>query len=217
MGAGLTVTPRPPDGVDIRVLERFPVAVLMTDHGQAAVDSDGDLLGSSLISPHLPEIVSGQLPVHRVAANATLAELSLLGAAPLVMLHRAARIYDGPEGITVSMRNGLLIVFGDAARPAAKWRSAEAVVADPHAAGATYVDVRDPDRPAAGGLSASNSAPTGLDPTEAELASQLEQAVEATTSGGTTVDTTSDPSQVPVAGADGPGGTVGTSSTSSGG
>ena len=48
------------------------------------------------------------------------------------------------------MRNGLLVYFGDAARPHAKWLSLARVLADPSSAGASYVDVRVPERPAAG-------------------------------------------------------------------
>ncbi len=48
------------------------------------------------------------------------------------------------------MRNGLLVYFGDASRPHAKWLSLVRVLADPSSAGASYVDVRLPSHPAAG-------------------------------------------------------------------
>ena len=45
------------------------------------------------------------------------------------------------------MRNGLLVYFGDATRPHAKWLSLADVLADPSSAGASYVDVRLPVAP----------------------------------------------------------------------
>src|SRR6185312_13427446 len=62
----------------------------------------------------------------------------------------AVRAYDSAKGLTVVLRGGLLAYFGDAARPRAKWLALARVLADAGSAGATYVDVRVPDRPAAG-------------------------------------------------------------------
>ena len=59
-------------------------------------------------------------------------------------------MFTGPKGLTVAMRNGLLAYFGDASRPHAKWLSLAQVLADPSSAGASYIDVRLPARPAAG-------------------------------------------------------------------
>ncbi len=57
---------------------------------------------------------------------------------------------SGRAGLTVAMRDGLLVYFGDASRPHAKWLALAAVLADSSSAGADYVDVRLPERPAAG-------------------------------------------------------------------
>ncbi len=74
----------------------------------------------------------------------------MLGAAPRVLLGWVSKVFMGPEGLTVAMRNGVSLYFGDATRPHAKWLSAARVLADPSSAGATYVDLRAPERPAAG-------------------------------------------------------------------
>ncbi len=66
------------------------------------------------------------------------------------------------------MRSGLLAYFGDASRPHAKWLSLARVLADSSCAGASYVDVRLPERPAAG-------FPPGVAP-PASAGSQTEQA-----------------------------------------
>ncbi len=83
--------------------------------------------------------------------NAALLEsLSVLGAAPPLLARLAQRAYEGPRGLTVAMKNGLLVYFGDSSRPHAKWLSLARVLADKSSAGALYVDVRLPERPAAG-------------------------------------------------------------------
>ncbi len=80
----------------------------------------------------------------------------------------------------------LQIYFGDASRAHAKWMAAARVLADPSSQGAWYVDVRLPERPAAG-LAAgaapateSTAGATGVgasDPTAASLAASLAEAV----------------------------------------
>ncbi|MET0811192.1 MAG: hypothetical protein ABWY65_08780, partial [Thermoleophilaceae bacterium] len=51
------------------------------------------------------------------------------------------------------------LIFGDARRARAKWAAAARVLADPEARGASYIDLRIPGRPAAGGLPAETVAP----------------------------------------------------------
>ncbi len=57
------------------------------------------------------------------------------------------------HGLELQLRDGPAIWFGDRERLTAKWAAAAAVIADPQAAGASYVDVAAPERPAVGGLS----------------------------------------------------------------
>ncbi|MGA8365575.1 MAG: hypothetical protein WB709_13825, partial [Solirubrobacteraceae bacterium] len=93
------------------------------------------------------------------------------------------------------LRGGLLAYFGDATRPHAKWLSLARVLADPSSADASYVDVRLPERPAAGfaagtvrpDASATETESTGSsDPnTAAELAGGLDAAVGGGSSTGT--------------------------------
>jgi hypothetical protein len=59
-------------------------------------------------------------------------------------------VYSGTKGLTAVLHGNLLAYFGDATRPHAKWLSLARVLADPSSAGAAYVDVRLPERPAAG-------------------------------------------------------------------
>jgi hypothetical protein len=77
--------------------------------------------------------------------------VALLAAAPYQLLQRVSQIAKtDPHGLTVQLRNGPTIYFGDATQAVAKWIAASEVMADPGSAGAAYVDVTDPHRPAAG-------------------------------------------------------------------
>jgi hypothetical protein len=110
------------------------------------------------------------------------AYLAVLGATPEPLLGLIARIYAGPQGLTIKMANGLLAYFGDASRPRAKWDSLVTVLTDPTSAGASYVDVRMPERPAAGvasgGVGSGEAAGVSAsDPTAAALAESLAKAV----------------------------------------
>ena len=89
-------------------------------------------------------------PGTRLREATPLAAVTVLGAAPEALARFVTRVYEGPEGLTVAMSNGLLVYFGDATRPHAKWLSLARVLVSPTAAGAWYVDVRLPERPAAG-------------------------------------------------------------------
>jgi cell division protein FtsQ len=80
--------------------------------------------------------------------------LRLLSAAPPALRGRVRRIYVGPKGMTVPLRSGPTLYFGGAERIPAKWAAATVVLADPTSRGATYLDLRLPERPAAGGLEA---------------------------------------------------------------
>ena len=100
--------------------------------------------------------------------GALLGELTVLGAAPAALAGSAERAYGGAKGLTLVMHSGLRVYFGDASRPHAKWASLARVLADPGSAGASYVDVRVPERPAAG--FPAGVTPPALEGAEAESA-----------------------------------------------
>ncbi|MGA9874364.1 MAG: FtsQ-type POTRA domain-containing protein [Solirubrobacteraceae bacterium] len=184
-----------PHTVRISVTERPPVAELLSAGQRTAVAADGVVLGPALLAGSLPRI-NGSIepaPGAHLHESAALSAVAVLGAAPPALARFVARVYeDGQEGLTVAMRNGLLVYFGDATRPRAKWLSLARVLVSPSAAGALYVDVRLPERPAAGfslpsspsstststSASASTLAQSGsADPTAATLAASLEAAI----------------------------------------
>jgi cell division protein FtsQ len=171
------------------------VAALTIGGTHTAVAADGIVLGSSLLSGSLPALVSGEqggiepLEGQRVHGDSLLAELTVLGAAPAPLVRVTSRMFTGPEGLTAAMRNGLLVYFGDATRPHAKWLSLARVLADPSSAGASYVDVRLPERPAAGfssGVAPSDGAAStaGQVSTPESTVAALAEGLTATTSGG---------------------------------
>jgi cell division protein FtsQ len=141
-----------PHGLQIRVLERLPVAALTVNGTRTAVAADGVVLGPALLAGSLPTLDGSYAPGvgQRLAGANVLAPLAVLGATPPPLAKLLTRVYSGPKGLTVVMRSGLLAYFGDASRPHAKWLSLARVMADSSSAGASYVDVRLPERPAAG-------------------------------------------------------------------
>ncbi|HWX96039.1 MAG TPA: FtsQ-type POTRA domain-containing protein [Solirubrobacteraceae bacterium] len=141
-----------PHGLSIRVIEQLPVAALLAAGTRTAVAADGVVLGPALLSSGLPTLTGSSAPAAgaRVGDPSLLGALNVLGAAPGPFARVAARVFTGPSGLTVAMRNGLLAYFGDATRPHAKWLSLARVLADSSSTGASYVDVRVPEHPAAG-------------------------------------------------------------------
>ncbi len=205
-----------PHGLRIEVVERPPVAALVVNGASTAVAADGVVLGPGFLSSSLPLVNAGKATTATATATATtsatatttptattttlpavggsvrgaslLGALAILGAAPAPLAHAVTRVYSGPKGLTIVLRGNLLAYFGDASRPHAKWLSLARVLADPSSAGAAYVDVRLPERPAAGfapGTTRPDASATELessgassDPnTAAELASGLDAAV----------------------------------------
>jgi cell division protein FtsQ len=178
-----------PHGLRIDVAEQLPVAAVTVGGERTAVAADGVVLGPALLSGSLPTLSESALeaPVGQRLRDATLrGALTVLGDAPAPLAREVKRVYIGPEGLTLQMRNGLLAYFGDASLPHAKWLSLARVLADPSSAGAAYVDERLPERPAAGfaggvvpETGAAGSEPGSVsDPsTAAELAAGLTAAV----------------------------------------
>jgi cell division septal protein FtsQ len=151
--SALHVTASFPHSLKIEVSEQPAVAALLVDGAKTAVAANGTVLGPDLVTSALPTIGGSVEPVpgRRLAGGTQLEALAVLGAAPPALAKLASRVYlAGQRGLTVAFKNGFLAYFGDATRPHAKWASLAAVLADAGSAGASYVDVRVPEHPAAG-------------------------------------------------------------------
>jgi cell division protein FtsQ len=141
-----------PHSMRIVVVERTPVAALLVGGTRVAIGADGVALGTGVQTGSLPTVADDVAPPsgERARNPLVLQALTVLGAAPRAVRRYISRAYFSPRGLTVAMRSGLLVYFGDATRPHAKWLALAAVLAEPTAASALYVDVRTPERAAAG-------------------------------------------------------------------
>lgn len=147
----VSASARLPRTLEIRVREHRPVAVLEAEDGRRmAVASDGTLL---------PRTARGRLPavkVDRIPDRSRLGQTTpeerlvlVLGGAPTDLRPLLDRAYGAADGVEVAMRTGPTLRFGAPQRLAAKWAAVTRVLADASAGGATLIDVRLPDRPAA--------------------------------------------------------------------
>jgi cell division protein FtsQ len=151
-----------PHTLRIDVVEQLPVASLTASGVHTAVAANGVVLGPALASASLPSVSVASVPPpgRRVNGANVLSELAVLGAAPAALAGHVERVFTGAKGLTVAMRNGLLVYFGDDSQALAKWLSLARVLADSTSAGASYIDVRLPSHPAAG-------FPSGVTPPDA--------------------------------------------------
>jgi cell division protein FtsQ len=141
-----------PHRLTIQVIEHRPVAALDVDGRRTPVSGGGIVLTGVEADDDLPSIRKNQLPQGRVDDARTRAAIAVAAAAPHRLLARGERLWWGPEGLTVDLRDGPPLIFGGRDDAAAKWAAAARVLAEPSAAGATYLDLRVPGRVAAGGL-----------------------------------------------------------------
>jgi cell division protein FtsQ len=141
-----------PHGLRIVVHERNPVGTVVAGDQRVPVAADGTLMRTTPGSG-LPEISAKALPGGSHASEPDVKRaIEVLAAAPPALRARVRRVYVGPRGWTLPLRNGPTLYFGGSERLAAKWAATATVLADPTSNGATYLDVRLPERPAAGGL-----------------------------------------------------------------
>jgi cell division protein FtsQ len=151
--ADLRITTDFPHGMRIEVIERHPVAALVVGDEELAATADGLLLRGVVADGDLPMIKMDGVPVgERVTNRHTLTALAIAAAAPAPLRSRIDHFWTGPKGMMLALVDGPDVIFGDAVEASRKWLAAARVLADPSAAGATYLDVRIPERVAAGGL-----------------------------------------------------------------
>jgi cell division protein FtsQ len=177
--SGVRVRSHFPHGLSIDVIEQPAVAALTVAGTKTAVAANGVVLGPGAVSGSLPLLTGASLPApgQRLHDTTLLGAVTLLGAAPSPLAKRVTRAYSSSKGLTFELSGGLRAYFGDATRAHAKWLALAAVLAEQSSAGASYVDVRVPERPAAGGLTlspegtaegeSSTTAPTSSESSEA--------------------------------------------------
>jgi cell division protein FtsQ len=161
-----------PHGMTISVTEQVPIAQLPGGGRAVVIGSDGRILSDPADTGPLPTLAdpSPTLSGHGQVIGQTAHEVELLAAAPYALLQRVGSVTNvSGLGLVAQLRDGPKIVFGSSGQAAAKWAAAAGVLADrfagqPTAAGADYIDVTDPRRPAAGAgqdTAAGSLAPAG--------------------------------------------------------
>jgi cell division protein FtsQ len=142
-----------PHSMTIDVIELRPVAALAIGDRRIPVTGGGILLRGISADRDLPTVrVSKAITGERVTDRGVLGALKVARAAPGPLLHAAAEVGVQPRGVVVQLKDGPDLVFGDGEEASEKWTAAARVLAEPSAAGATYLDLRVPGRVAAGGL-----------------------------------------------------------------
>lgn len=162
----LTVTGTGAHGVVIHVAEQVPVAYVETGGRRQVVDASGALLPSTTtLYSSLPVVPVASISAgNTVAAPGARAAIAVLGAAPYSLLsHISEATSSSAHGVIVQLSNGPQLDFGPATQLARKWAAAIAVLQNKGSAGAAYIDVTDPSRPAAGvGVTPTQAAALGL-------------------------------------------------------
>jgi cell division protein FtsQ len=111
----------------------------------------------------LPSVALEHLPPGEKVTDAKLLRaLAVAGAAPAALRRKTEQFDVDDRGVVAFMDGGPDLVFGTDDDANAKWVAAARVLAEPSAAGATYLDLRVPGRVAAGGLAPVAS--EGVDP-----------------------------------------------------
>ena len=140
-----------PHGLRITVLQHVPVAAVQAAGRRTPVAADRTVLRGAA-ADGLPVVVARTAPGDGRLDPRTARAVALLAVAPAALRARVERVAAGSRGWTATVRDGPMLVFGVAERLRAKWIAVARVLADRSSAGATYVDVRLPERPVAGGL-----------------------------------------------------------------
>ena len=148
--ASLSASPSLPNGLEITVVERPPVAV--AGPSEIPVAADGVLLpGIDVGDTELPAIEAAPADGGGALDDEGSDQAAVLGAAPGALVPVIERTNVTADGLEVELEGGISLRFGDASRAAAKWAAAARTLADPSLDALTYIDLRVPGRPAVGG------------------------------------------------------------------
>ena len=150
----LSIQPDFPHRLKISVVENQPIALLVSPSRSVAAAPDGTVLDGSKLPAGLPVVHVASLPTGiRLPLGATRDRVAVAGAAPRRLLAKVDSIAIEPgRGAVALLQDGPPVIFGRPVNLAEKWAAAVAVLAQRSSAGASYIDVRMPERPVAGGL-----------------------------------------------------------------
>jgi len=144
-----------PHKLTLTVIERRPTALIETKDERLAVASDGTLLPAlALKGFELPRLALENPPDKSKVEGPVSDQIGVLAAAPDALLALAESARGDAGGVTVTMRGGIELRFGDAVNVREKWRAAAAILSDPGIGELGYVDLSSPSRAAIGGIGA---------------------------------------------------------------
>lgn len=153
-----------PHGMSIRVREQEAVAIVSAPGRRIPVAGDGTLLRDNQPNLQLPTISLPVAPGGSRLEGYALSEARLLAAAPWQLLPRLSQVSDSSQhGLAAQVRGGPSLYFGGGGQLPAKWTAVTEVLASSGSSGAQYIDVTDPNRPAAGaGSDTASSTPPAI-------------------------------------------------------
>ena len=162
----LEVSSQFPHGLRIHVVEQLAVGAIDVGGRKVPVAPDGTLLHDLVAARSLPLIPLRVSPGGaRVTDSSALGAIRLLAAAPHRLRSKVTQVSTVTgHGLVAQLRDGPALYFGDTSDLGAKWLAASAVLADAGSNGASYIDVTDPGRPAAGSGTASTTGQTTTAP-----------------------------------------------------
>ncbi len=151
--AGVEVDTDFPHAATIRIEVRRPVLIARIGGRTVTLAQTGEVINPTHTVAGLPKIdAPGVIRGDRVTSGKAFQAVTVLGAAPDVLLRKVEAVRWGKMGIVVKIKNGPELYFGDSSDARLKWRDAASVLASENSRGASYLDLRVPGRPAVGGL-----------------------------------------------------------------
>ena len=150
-----------PHRLRITVNSYDPIGAMELGGRSVAIARDGTVLDGTPTKGLTAIAATGSAAGTKITGTEATKLVRLLAAAPAPLRSRALRAYKGPNGLAVDLRDGPRLDFGDLTQLDAKWLAAAAVLADEDSRGASYVDVRLPERPVAGPLPATEEGAQG--------------------------------------------------------
>ncbi|MQA74924.1 MAG: FtsQ-type POTRA domain-containing protein [Solirubrobacterales bacterium] len=143
-----------PHGMRIEVAERPPALLVRAGDREVPVADDGTVLTGVSVpgDADLPVVKTDELPTATRLDGEALQQALVAGATPEPLRPLVERLELSKDyGVEVVLRGDIPVRFGTGVRAAQKWAAAAAVLADPKLDYLSYLDVRVPERPAAGG------------------------------------------------------------------
>jgi cell division protein FtsQ len=150
----VSADPNFPRGLRIEVTEHDPALLARAGGQVVAIAADGSLLAGIQLPEEgtLPTLELERPPTGDRLEGAPLEQALVVGAAPEPLRPLIEEVsYSKEFGVELVLRGGIPVRFGTGLHAAQKWEAAAAVLADGKLDALTYVDVRVPERPAAGG------------------------------------------------------------------